>query len=364
MNTPNQILRTARIAAGTASLALAVLAIGCKNKDYNASAQGQDPALANMAATSNGTTAVLGQSQSATDTANGQAYPQDAAYDQGYNNGEASGDTVYEQTSAPPPLQRYDQPPAPGPGYIWTPGYWGSGPNGYVWVSGNWVRPPFQGALWTPPYWGYDSGRYRFHHGYWGRHIGYYGGIDYGYGYVGTGYYGGYWNGPTFMYNTAVTRIGPIGIAFTYNRPVIYNGYTYGFYPRTWVSYNGGPGGVVWAPHPYEMVAMREHHVAPFGIQLTSWHSAGGGYYQGFEPHHEVVVEHRGFVGAGPVVEHGHFDNGWHGRKNEGGPRGDWHDNGGGHGPTFVGGGEGHGNGHGGGEGHGNGHGGGHGHGR
>jgi hypothetical protein len=26
---------------------------------------------------------------------------------------------------------------------------------------------------------------YRFHRGYWGRHVGYYGGVNYGYGYGG-----------------------------------------------------------------------------------------------------------------------------------------------------------------------------------
>ena len=43
----------------------------------------------------------------------------------------------------PPPLPDYQQPPAPGDGYIWTPGYWAWCPNGYYWVPGAWVEPPY-----------------------------------------------------------------------------------------------------------------------------------------------------------------------------------------------------------------------------
>ncbi|HEV3176876.1 MAG TPA: YXWGXW repeat-containing protein, partial [Stellaceae bacterium] len=34
---------------------------------------------------------------------------------------------------APPPLPIYEQPLIPGPGYLWTPGYWAWGPEGYYW---------------------------------------------------------------------------------------------------------------------------------------------------------------------------------------------------------------------------------------
>ena len=76
----------------------------------------------------------------------------------------------------------------------WTPGYWSYAPQGYYWVPGVWAQPPQVGFLWTPGYWGFIGGRYRYHYGYWGRHIGYYGGINYGNGYIGIGYQGGYWN--------------------------------------------------------------------------------------------------------------------------------------------------------------------------
>ena len=40
---------------------------------------------------------------------------------------------------APPVLPVYVQPPLPGPGYMWTPGYWAYGDDGYYWVPGTWV---------------------------------------------------------------------------------------------------------------------------------------------------------------------------------------------------------------------------------
>lgn len=68
------------------------------------------------------------------------------------------------------------------------------------WVPGAWVRPPHRGYLWTPCYWGFSVGYYGFHKGYWGRNVGYYGGVKYGYGYNGSGYYGGRWRGNYFQY--------------------------------------------------------------------------------------------------------------------------------------------------------------------
>jgi hypothetical protein len=52
------------------------------------------------------------------------------------------------------------------------------------------VLIPEPGFLWTPGYWGWGDGAFIFHEGYWGPHIGFYGGINYGFGYVGFGYEG------------------------------------------------------------------------------------------------------------------------------------------------------------------------------
>ena len=96
---------------------------------------------------------------------------------------------------APPVLPVYQQPPCPVEGYLWTPGYWGYGYDAgdYYWVPGAWVAPPSVGVLWTPPWWGWNNGVYAFNQGYWGPTVGYYGGINYGYGYNGNGYWGGRW---------------------------------------------------------------------------------------------------------------------------------------------------------------------------
>jgi hypothetical protein len=123
---------------------------------------------------------------------------------------------------APPPLPVYVQPPCPEPGWMWTPGYWAYGDDGYYWVPGTWVPAPYLGALWTPGYWGWSTGLYVWHPGYWGPHVGYYGGVNYGFGYMGVGFVGGMWAGGAFRYNTAVMRVNTTIIHNTYvDRTVI-----------------------------------------------------------------------------------------------------------------------------------------------
>jgi hypothetical protein len=109
---------------------------------------------------------------------------------------------------APPELPVYAQPICPGEGYIWTPGYWAWDPEDedYYWVPGTWVLAPEVGFLWTPGYWGWGGSAFEFYEGYWGPRIGFYGGINYGYGYFGRGYEGGRWDGGHFYYNRTVNR--------------------------------------------------------------------------------------------------------------------------------------------------------------
>jgi hypothetical protein len=125
-------------------------------------------------------------------------------------------------TIAPPPLPLYAQPPIPGDGYIWTPGYWAwdPGTGDYVWVPGTWVLPPAMGLLWTPGYWAFVDGGYVWHRGYWGPRVGYYGGINYGYGYLGRGYEGGRWDHGHFRYNSAVNNIPPGRVHEVYRAPL------------------------------------------------------------------------------------------------------------------------------------------------
>src|ERR1700691_3693178 len=84
---------------------------------------------------------------------------------------QALADVSLSVNIGPPPLPDYPQPVIPGPGYLWTPGYWAYGPDGYFWVPGTWVLPPSPGILWTPGYWGWETGAYHWHPGYWGPHV-------------------------------------------------------------------------------------------------------------------------------------------------------------------------------------------------
>jgi WXXGXW repeat (2 copies) len=165
---------------------------------------------------------------------------------------------------APPVLPVYVQPPCPEPGLMWTPGFWSYGPDGYYWVPGTWVPAPQVGFLWTPPYWGWQGGLYVFHGGYWGPHVGYYGGVNYGFGYMGVGFAGGVWAGGAFRYNTAVMNVGP-GIHNTYVDTTIVHNTT--IVNNTHVAYSGGPGGVNHPPTAQENSFSHEQHVAPTPMQ-------------------------------------------------------------------------------------------------
>src|SRR5690348_9144247 len=147
----------------------------------------------------------------------------------------------------PPVLPVYVQPVCPAPGFIWVPGYWAYGPDGYFWVPGTWVEPPEVGLLWTPGYWGWDDGLYVWYPGYWGPEVGYYGGINYGFGYTGVGFFGGYWRGGNYYYNRSVTNVNVTVIHNTYNTTVVNNTTI----NRT--SFNGGRGGIDARPNREEM---------------------------------------------------------------------------------------------------------------
>lgn len=169
----------------------------------------------------------------------------------------------------PPALPVYEQPICPGAGYLWTPGYWAYGPDGYYWVPGTWVVAPSVGVLWTPGYWGWGGGGYLWHAGYWGPHVGFYGGINYGFGYGGVGFVGGRWNGGVFAYNTAVMHVNTTVIHNTYvDRTVIHN------VTVNHVSYNGGTGGVTARATSAELAAEHDHHIAPTSMQTQHEHSA------------------------------------------------------------------------------------------
>ena len=168
---------------------------------------------------------------------------------------------------APPPIPVYVQPPIPAADYLWTPGYWAWNGDDYYWVPGAWVEAPQTGYLWTPGYWGYGDGGYLFHTGYWGPHIGFYGGIDYGFGYGGVGYRGGYWRDGHFAYNNAVNNI---------NVNIVHNTYSERVEAPTGarVSYNGGQGGVRAEATPAERQAASFPHAGPTAGQQRAVEAA------------------------------------------------------------------------------------------
>jgi hypothetical protein len=162
---------------------------------------------------------------------------------------------------APPVLPVYVQPALPAPGYIWTPGYWAWDGSDYYWVPGTWVEPPQDGVLWTPGYWGWNDGLYVWNAGYWGPQVGFYGGVNYGFGYGGRGFEGGYWHGGAFFYNRSVANFGSVNIVNVYNAPVARVAVSR-------VSFNGGEGGIRAEPSAAERVAMSGHHIAATPMQM------------------------------------------------------------------------------------------------
>ncbi len=172
-------------------------------------------------------------------------------------------------TIAPPILPIYVQAPLPAPGYIWTPGYWAWGPDGYYWVPGTWVLPPQAGLLWTPGYWGWNNGVYAWNAGYWGPTVGFYGGVNYGYGYNGNGYWGGRWDHGHFAYNGSVNNFGGVHVTNVYRQTVVINN-------NNRVAFNGGSGGLTARPTPQQEAFTHEQHVAPTALQTQHEHLAAG----------------------------------------------------------------------------------------
>lgn len=165
-------------------------------------------------------------------------------------------------TVGPPALPVYEQPLCPGDGYIWTPGYWAYDydVNDYYWVPGTWVLAPQPGFFWTPGYWGWGGDRFLFHEGYWGPQVGFYGGVNYGFGYFGNGYEGGRWDNGHFFYNRAVNNVNVTNIHNVYNTTIINRNVNR-------VSYNGGNGGINARANAEQEAAARERHIGPVAAQ-------------------------------------------------------------------------------------------------
>jgi len=169
---------------------------------------------------------------------------------------------------APPPLPVYTQPPLPQAGYLWAPGYWAWADGGYYWVPGTWVQPPQAGLLWTPGYWGWSDGSYFWHEGYWAPQVGFYGGVNYGFGYDGIGFVGGYWSRGAFFYNRAVNRFAAgLRVPHAYSRPVPQHA-------RNRASFNGGRGGIQARASAAQLAAGRGRHFDPIAAQRQQQQAA------------------------------------------------------------------------------------------
>jgi len=161
---------------------------------------------------------------------------------------------------APPDLPVYEQPACPGEDYIWTPGYWDWDGDDYFWVPGTWVLAPEPGFFWTPGYWVWGGSGFIFTAGYWGPVVGFYGGVNYGFGYFGRGYEGGRWERGHFFYNRAVNNVNVTIVHNTYNTTVVNRSVTR-------VSYNGGNGGINARASREEEAAARERHITAVEAQ-------------------------------------------------------------------------------------------------
>jgi hypothetical protein len=170
----------------------------------------------------------------------------------------------------PPAIPIYEQPICPGDGYMWTPGYWSyDDPDGYYWVPGTWILAPEPGFLWTPGYWGWGGSAFLWHGGYWGPHIGFYGGINYGFGYFGNGFEGGRWENNHFFYNTAVVHVNETIIHNTYRTTIVENN-------RSRVAFNGGEGGINARASAEDQRYASERHVDAVAAQREHAEAARG----------------------------------------------------------------------------------------
>ncbi len=120
---------------------------------------------------------------------------------------------------------------------------------------------PEVGYLWTPGWWGWGGDAFLWHEGWWGPEVGFYGGINYGFGYFGVGFGGGRWDGGHFFYNSAVLNV---------NETVVHNVYNTRIENVTVnrVSYNGGNGGIEARATAAQEAAANQRHVGPVSAQM------------------------------------------------------------------------------------------------
>ena len=73
---------------------------------------------------------------------------------------------VYVRVGPPAPIVE-TRVVAPGPGYVWVPGYHTWDGRAYVWVPGRWDRGPRANARWVPARWVRDRRGWYLVEGHW-----------------------------------------------------------------------------------------------------------------------------------------------------------------------------------------------------
>jgi hypothetical protein len=77
-----------------------------------------------------------------------------------------AGGRLYVRVGPPAPIVERAV-VAPGPGYVWIPGFYRWDGAAYVWVRGRWDRPPRPRARWIPGHWAHERGGWYFIEGHW-----------------------------------------------------------------------------------------------------------------------------------------------------------------------------------------------------
>jgi hypothetical protein len=70
-------------------------------------------------------------------------------------------------TRTPPAVRVETQTVAPGPGYVWTRGYWRWTGTTYAWVPGSYVVRPRPAAVWVEGHWVRRAGGWVWIAGHW-----------------------------------------------------------------------------------------------------------------------------------------------------------------------------------------------------
>jgi hypothetical protein len=83
--------------------------------------------------------------------------------------GACGGAHYYAGVSVGPPAPIVEGPygVAPGPDYVWTPGFYDYVGGTWVWRRGTWRHRPHSVDVWVAPRWEHEGNGYRYHAGGW-----------------------------------------------------------------------------------------------------------------------------------------------------------------------------------------------------